>query len=145
MSAPFTGGCACGAIRYKCSAEPVIAYNCHCHACQRATGSAFLAMLWVPGASLTLTKGDPQYHTETADSGNTLSRGFCAKCGAPVCANASRLPEYVSLIATSLDDPTLFQPMADYWIGSAQPWDYMNPELPKFQKGARPCLRNSTA
>lgn len=27
---PFTGGCACGAIRYECGAEPLFMGNCHC-------------------------------------------------------------------------------------------------------------------
>ena len=27
---PFAGGCACGAIRYECSAEPLFMGNCHC-------------------------------------------------------------------------------------------------------------------
>ena len=38
MTIHFTGGCACGTIRYEWSAEPVLAGNCHCRDCQRATG-----------------------------------------------------------------------------------------------------------
>jgi hypothetical protein len=33
-----------------------------------------------------------------------------------------------------LDDPTRFKPAMDFFTSSAQPWDYMNPELPKFAK-----------
>ncbi|MFN6531118.1 hypothetical protein [Nostoc sp. ChiSLP03a] len=29
MKVPFTGGCLCGTIRYKCSAEPIVMGNCH--------------------------------------------------------------------------------------------------------------------
>ena len=38
MAAPFTGGCACGAVRYECSAEPLMMGNCHCRDFLRATG-----------------------------------------------------------------------------------------------------------
>ena len=38
MNNPYTGGCACGAIRYECNAEPMFSWICHCRECQRATG-----------------------------------------------------------------------------------------------------------
>ena len=62
MPTPFSGGCACGAIRYECSAEPLLPLNCHCRDCQRASGSAYAAVLAVPVAAFTLTKGDLKYH-----------------------------------------------------------------------------------
>ena len=47
MKTPFSGGCACGAIRYSCAAEPLYMGNCHCRDCQRATGSAYFAAVIV--------------------------------------------------------------------------------------------------
>ena len=41
MTAPFSGGCACGSIRYVCSREPVAMLNCHCLDCQRSSGAPF--------------------------------------------------------------------------------------------------------
>ncbi len=41
MTRPQTGGCLCGAIRYEITGPPLVAYPCHCTACQRLTGSAF--------------------------------------------------------------------------------------------------------
>ncbi len=35
MSEVYTGGCACGAIRYEISAEPVVMNDCQCRDCQR--------------------------------------------------------------------------------------------------------------
>jgi hypothetical protein len=51
MTAPFTGGCACGAVRYECTAEPLGSINCHCRDCQRASGTAYASVLRVPAAS----------------------------------------------------------------------------------------------
>lgn len=48
MPVPFSGGCACGAIRYECSGEPLASLNGHCRDCQRASGSAFAAILIAP-------------------------------------------------------------------------------------------------
>jgi len=33
-----------------------------------------------------------------------------------------------------LDDPALFNPEVNMWISDAQPWDQMDPNLPKFEK-----------
>ena len=36
------GGCACGAVRYRLTSEPMFVHCCHCLNCQRQTGSAFV-------------------------------------------------------------------------------------------------------
>ena len=35
MSEAYTGGCACGAIRYEISGEPMVSNDCQCRDCQR--------------------------------------------------------------------------------------------------------------
>ena len=52
MSAPFTGGCRCGNVRYECTAEPIATLHCHCRDCQYASGGAFATVLLVPAAAL---------------------------------------------------------------------------------------------
>ncbi len=130
MKAPFTGGCMCGAVRYECSTEPLAMGNCHCRDCQRATGTAFAAALLVPRDGITIT-GEVKYYDVMADSGQTISRGFCPNCGSRLFglrANAN----FLSIMAGSLDDPSEFRPAVDLYTASAQPWDYLNPDLPKF-------------
>src|SRR5579864_5797801 len=38
----LTGGCACGAVRYRLASPPMFVHCCHCRDCQRQTGSAFV-------------------------------------------------------------------------------------------------------
>ena len=38
------------------------------------------------------------------------------------------------ITAGSLDDPKQYVPQMDIYTSSAQPWDHMNPALPKFPK-----------
>ena len=47
MAEFLTGGCLCGAVRYRLSAEPVAALYCHCRMCQRAHGAPAIAWLAV--------------------------------------------------------------------------------------------------
>lgn len=133
MPTPFSGGCACGAIRYECTADPLFSGNCHCRDCQRASGSAFAAVLLVPKDAFTLMKDALQYHRVTGYHGHPVDRGFCLKCGSPVLINDGADPDHVYIQAASLDDPSWVQPAMDIFTASAQPWDHMNPALPKFE------------
>ncbi len=88
MPVPFTGGCACGAIRYEGSAAPIAELNCHCRDCQRSSGTGFSTVAIVPTDSLRLLQGTPKQHLTTADSGALVRREFCAECGTPLFAAA---------------------------------------------------------
>ncbi len=77
-------------------------------------------------------QGEARFYSVKADSGNTVSRGFCAECGSPLFSKLSGMPEVVGVRAGSLDDPSWHRPAMDIFTASAQPWDYMNPDLPKF-------------
>jgi len=73
MAAPFSGGCTCGAVRYECSAEPLMMGNCHCRDCQRASGGPFVSIVAVPKDALKIT-GEVKYHEVKADSGDLLTQ-----------------------------------------------------------------------
>lgn len=109
--------------------------NCHCRDCQRASGSAYAFAIAVPTSSLRLLKGPPKYYSIKADSGHTTSRGFCPECGSPVLGKIAEEPDIMVIQAGSLDDPSGHQPTMDLFLSTAQPWDFMNPALPKFEKG----------
>lgn len=132
MPIPFSGGCACDSIRYECSADPILAFNCHCRCCQRASGSAFASLLVVPAAAFQLLKGKLHYYTVRADSGYPVRRGFCRDCGSPLVVKEPHRPSIVLIQAASLEDPGWHKPTMDIYTTRAQPWDHMNPELPKF-------------
>lgn len=133
MATPFTGGCMCGAVRYECSAEPVMTANCHCRDCQRATGGAYASVFFVPRNAIKII-GEVKYYDVKGESGNTLSRGFCPTCGSRLFGKPAVMPDVMGIMAGSLDDPSSHRPAIDIYTASAQPWDYMNPELPKFPK-----------
>ena len=133
MTIHATGGCACGAIRYECSAAVAFAGNCLCRDCQRTTGSAFAPLVFVPKSAVTIT-GDVKYYDVKGDCGQIVSRGFCPACGARLFLNPAMMSDVVGIVAGALDDPTWFQPTMDIYTASAQPWDCMNPDLTTFPK-----------
>ena len=126
------GGCACGAIRYECRAVPLRMLNCHCLDCQIAGVSAYSPTLIMRRSAVSLTKGQPATFEKLADSGNIARREFCSACGTPLFASSSAAPEYLAVRASSLDDPSWFRPEANVWVASAQWWDRLDPNIPRF-------------
>ncbi|MGD9615175.1 MAG: GFA family protein [Alphaproteobacteria bacterium] len=132
MAAVRTGGCLCGAVRYESKGDPVFSLQCHCRDCQRSSGTAYIAAMRVPAAGFRITQGVPKHHAGKADSGNTITRAFCGDCGSPLFVQVSTRLDIVGLRVGTLDDPSEFHPEADIFVKSAQPWEHLNPALPKY-------------
>jgi hypothetical protein len=132
MPSSFTGGCRCGAIRYEVSAEPIMMFKCHCRDCQHTTGSAFTPVIYVPAKAFKITQGLPRYYSTPSDMGGRNKRGFCPDCGSRLFGGASETGQGIA--ASSLDEPGLFKPELHIWASDAQPWDQMDPKLPRFEE-----------
>lgn len=127
----YSGSCLCGAVHYETDAEPLIQGNCHCRTCQKRTGSGHSATLFFPEAAVTLT-GEVRYYAAQGGSGKDLLTGFCPVCGSQLVGKPAVMPGLIGIRAGTLDDPALFKPQADIFVSRAQPWDCMDPALPKF-------------
>ena len=51
MTQPYTGGCACGAIRYETPHAPVFQNHCQCRDCQRRSGTGHGSWLTFPAGA----------------------------------------------------------------------------------------------
>jgi len=117
MSEAFTGGCQCGAVRYR--AEPIIdnAHICHCRMCQKAVGNFFAALVGAPKETFALTRGKPA----TFRSSEHVERGYCRDCGTPLFYNGVN-SKYVSLTIGSMDHPERLKPLSQDGIEGRMPW-----------------------
>ena len=111
MTKPYTGGCACGGLRYEISGEPIFSNDCQCHDCQRESGTGHGSHMTFPRAGVTVT-GDAAKWDMVADSGNAKTRAFCPTCGSPVYMTFSAMPDVFTIRAASLDDPARYKPQA---------------------------------
>jgi hypothetical protein len=136
MTETITGGCACGAIRYEVTAAPIMTFNCHCRDCQRTTGGPYTPVFYVPTSGFVITKGSPKYFGTKSEMSGENVRGFCPECGSRLFGGRSELGQGIT--ASSLDDPSIFKPQFDIWTSDAQPWDQMDPKMPKFEKYPSP-------
>ena len=132
------GGCLCGQVRFTIDADPLGARMCWCRDCQRiASGSATVNVLF-PEDAVRIT-GDLGLFTMVADSGNTVERGFCTRCGAQIYSRTTSpagLP--MRIRAGTLDDPELIAPTATIWADSAPSWAPIDSALTRLPKGPPP-------
>ena len=132
---PHTGQCFCGQVRYSIDAEPVAARACWCRDCQYiASGSATVNVLF-PEDAVTW-EGEITRLLKTADSGNTVERGFCPKCGSQMFSRTvAPAGQPIRIRAGTLDDPELMAPQGLIWVESAPSWATLDPALPQHGKG----------
>lgn len=128
MTERVSGQCACGNIRYTTTASPKFTLICHCRQCQRISGSGHTAQFAVP-IDETEIAGEVRFWEQIADSGNTVSSGFCETCGCPVLKKTTKLPDMYFFHAATLDDPSMFVPQIVVYEDSKPPWDHVDPSI----------------
>ena len=114
----LSGGCLCGAVRYRTNAAPLRVSLCHCRMCQRNTGSAFGPYATFRTEDLVWEKGAPKQFR----SSRVAQRGFCAECGSPLTFQFDRAPERLSVTLGSLDRPEAVGPALALWTANMLPW-----------------------
>ena len=127
MRLPLEGGCLCGAVRYRITAEPLDAGYCHCRMCQRSTGAPVVAWLTTPSAGFGWTKGVAAVHR----SSPAAERLFCPTCGSQLVFREPGAPDYLDVTLASLDEPEAFPPEHHIWTSSRIIWFETADDLPR--------------
>ena len=128
----LTGGCLCGAVRYKYSGEFLRQAVCHCRDCQRASGSAFHFGVVVPRGGFTLLSGELRTYRAIGDSGRWIDRSFCPVCGSGIVHVLEvRGPDILVIKAGTLDDPAVVVPNYELFVRNKLPWLAIEAETEK--------------
>jgi hypothetical protein len=125
-----TGGCQCGAVRYRVMQPLGSAGICHCRMCQRAAGNVFAPLVTARGVEW---QGRPARWA----SSDIAERGFCARCGTPLFL-ADMGSDEVELMIGTLDDPAAAAPDHHYGVESRVPWLKLADGLPGYETGGKP-------
>src|ERR1700722_17098076 len=115
ITIPFSGGCACGAIRYQSTAEPALMLHCHCRDCQQSSGGPFSSFVIVPAKAFKVSQGSLRFHDSPSEAGGRTHRGCCADCGSPIVLKADAAPQFAGIRTASLEDPSWFSQQMDVW------------------------------
>jgi hypothetical protein len=120
----YEGGCECGAVRYRMSADPIFVNCCHCRDCQKITGSAFALNAMVEADRVEVVHGDP-----ALDDGAVR----CLRCKSLLWAEHPRFGERIRFVRVgTLDQGERLKPDAHFFVRSKYPWVVIPDGLPAF-------------
>lgn len=125
-----TGGCRCGAVRYKAVGEPRYAMYCHCESCRKATGAAIAMYAMFDDEQIQFTEGERTMY----ESSPGVFRTFCGNCGTPltwegVWGGRTSIELHIS----SLDQPDTFVPDRHVFHGERLRWFDVADRLPRYR------------
>lgn len=139
MTHSIEGGCRCGRIRYRVTAEKLPnAYACHCRDCQTWSGSAFSLQIVVPESGLEVT-GDPALFELTSPDGSRTSRQrACPVCFTRVFNTNSARPGLAVVRAGTLDRSDELHIAAHIWTKRKLAGIDIPSGVPSWPEGAPP-------
>jgi hypothetical protein len=132
MSVPREGGCACGAVRYRLTSDPLFIHCCHCLNCQRQTGSAFVINALIEADHVEVLSGTPQPVEAPRDDGSAQTIFRCPICQIAVFSEYGR-PEVRFVRAGTLDDPSTVAPDVHIYTRSKLDWVTLPESVPAFE------------
>ncbi|BCJ90397.1 aldehyde-activating protein [Terrihabitans soli] len=107
MSGFMSGGCQCGAVRFRAAIPLGRASLCHCRMCQKAFGGFYAPLVSVGEGGLAWTRGQPSWF----QSSNHVRRGFCSACGTPLAYDA---PVGLNIAIGAFDEPEKLAPEIEF-------------------------------
>jgi len=133
VSVAREGGCACGAVRYRLTTDPLFTHCCHCLNCQRQTGSAFVINLLIEAARMELLAGVPQPVEVLRDDGSKQRIFRCPTCQVAVFSEYGR-PGVRFVRGGTLDQPDEIAPDVHIFTRSKVSWITLPDAVPAFDE-----------
>lgn len=127
-----TGGCQCGAVRFRVKGKLGRPSICHCRMCQKQFGSFFSALVTVP-EGVEWVREEPSYFQSSVN----IDRGFCARCGTPL---TYRHPDGLEIAIGTFDDRSDLSPQVQVNHAFRLPWVeqiFDAPVLSQVEQSAR--------
>ncbi|MFV0295697.1 MAG: GFA family protein [Hyphomicrobiaceae bacterium] len=127
------GRCLCGSVVFSVRAGPVMTGQCHCKDCQRASGTGHMSLAFFKADDVMITRGTARFAVK-ADSGNTVERAFCPKCGSRMFAQNSSRSGVIGIAVGAMDNSDWFKADRIVYTKDQPPWDLTATDIPRFEK-----------
>ena len=121
----YTGGCYCGAVRYRIDGPIRNIVGCHCSQCRKTTGHWLAsANAWRDQFSLTEDRGLKWYRAS-----DFAGRGFCGECGSTLFWRADE-GDTISITGGTLDDASGLRVQGHIFVDDKGTYYELDPSLP---------------
>jgi len=125
----LTGGCQCGAVRFRAAGVPNWTAHCHCSLCRKQTSAAYATWISFAARDVAYTGGEPKIYTDSP----SRHRAFCAECGTQLAGLSPKWPDEVHILAGCLDDPNAVRPLLHAYYADALDWVHPHADgLPRY-------------
>ena len=124
----FTGGCMCGAVRFKARGQASWTAICHCASCRRHTGGILNGAAGFR-SSVVHFAGTPTAY----ESSPGVQRYFCASCGTSLAYQSEQWADDIHLFVGAFDDPEALKPEFHIFSGERLNWLVLSDHLPRYR------------
>ncbi|MDR6539891.1 hypothetical protein ABIC56_003695 [Acinetobacter bereziniae] len=126
----YTASCLCGGIQFKIRSEIAEIFVCHCQQCQKAQGSAFVAITPIYSKDLDIVQGKEllgEYYATT-----NKKRVFCKHCASPLFSARLDLPDVVRLRVGIINEAVKAKIMLHAFTENKAAWFEILDDAPQF-------------
>lgn len=129
----LTGQCLCGDVKFKAEGDIAMMGNCHCTDCQQVSGSPFGTLVFMNESDVTIF-GKVKSFDHKVESGNTLSKQFCPRCGSQMFGKNAARPTSLALRAGSINEKEHIKPQFNVYTISKLECTILDESIPGFEK-----------
>jgi hypothetical protein len=133
MTESLEGRCACGSVRFRMRSAPMFVHCCHCHDCQRQTGSAFVINALIEADRVELLSGDPAPVEVPTDSGFPHRIHRCPACRTALWSDYGGRQAILFVRVGTMEDPAALPPDVHIYTRSKLPWIRLPEGVPAFE------------
>lgn len=129
----IAGSCLCGSVRFEIRTPSTGFRYCHCSRCQKASGAAHAANIFLPESQFKWLGGEALIKRFDLPGAKRFAVSFCTQCGTRVPHKIVNT-ENMLIPAGVLDAKPDLSPESCIFWGSKAPWYLETPALPKFDE-----------
>lgn len=124
------GSCLCGRVSYQYDGDITDVSRCYCTQCQKAQGTAFVAVALIESDKLTFLQGEECLKAFQSTPGKV--RVLCSECGSPIYSARDDKPQVKRLRLGTLDTEVRPNHQCHVFVADKPAWYEIHDDYQRF-------------